>query len=94
MVQKVLDFIGMSVDEYRIWLFIFCIVGAGYIMLDALRELYVHPDRGYTKVFRAMKIAILVGVRLLSYWIWFTYEDSIFDDILNMVVIIMIFSDL
>lgn len=90
MVQKVLDFIGMSVDVYRIWVFIFCIVGALYIVLDALRELYAHAEREYTKVFRAIRIAILVGVRLLSYWIWFTYKDSIVDDILNIVIIIML----
>jgi hypothetical protein len=93
MMLKVLEYIGMSVDEYRIWVFIFCTIGAGYIVLDALRQLYVHPDVGYTKVLRAIKIATLVEIRLLSYWIWFTYKDSILDDILNDIVIIMLFID-
>jgi hypothetical protein len=93
MMLKVLEYIGMSVDEYRIWVFIFCTIGAGYIVLDALRQLYVHPEVGYTKVFRVIKIATLVEIRLLSYWIWFTYKDSILDDILNDIVIIMLFID-
>jgi hypothetical protein len=93
MMLKVLEYIGMSVDEYRIWVFIFCTIGAGYIVLDALRQLYVHPEVGYTKVFRVIKIATLVEIRLLSYWIGFTYKDSILDDILNDIVIIMLFID-
>jgi hypothetical protein len=93
MMLKVLEYIGMSVDEYRIWVFIFCTIGAGYIVLDALRQLYVHPEVGYTKVFRVIKIATLVEIRLLSYWIWFTYKDSILDDILNDILIIMLFID-